>query len=218
MIQHDNIACGDARSGFLSTDNYQELQKFGINIKEKQKEKSKKRTKTRYLILKEFGRIIKRKKIVKKDTLTKKLKGAIGIILKFINVARQWTNKKINGTIDEFHHWKNQVKSKPSEIRLNETKQSSRYKLVEVRKQRGNKTIVIRKRIPIKHYHGKIKQHQKIVQQTLFDIQSESGRDFTSETRAIPDGQQKSSIWDIPIDFEDKKEKWKTFLDFWNGR
>ena len=218
MILHDNITCGNERSGFLSADNYQELQKFGINIKEKQKEKSKKRTKTRYLIFKEFGRTIGRKKIVKKDARTKKLKGAIGIILKFINITRQWTNKKINGTIDELHHWKKQVQSKSSEIRLNQTKQSSRYKLVEVRKQRGNKTIVIRKRIPIKHNNGEIKQHQKIVQQTLFDLQFEFGEDITCETRAIPDGQQKSSIWDMPFDSEEKKEKWKTFLDFWNGR
>jgi hypothetical protein len=186
------IACGNARSGFLSGDDYQELQKFGSNIKEKQ--------------------------MVKKEARTKKYKSAICRILKFINTTGQWTNKKLNGTIDRLHHWKKQVRSKSSEIRLNQTKQSPRYKLVEVRKQRGNKTIVIRKLIPIKYGNGEIKQHQKIVQQTLFDLQSEFGVDCTYETRAIPDRSLKSSIWDMPVESEEKTEKWKTFFDFWNGR
>ena len=218
MIRYADIACGDARSGFLSGDNYQELQKFGSNIKEKQKENSKKRAKTRYLIFKEFGRTIKEGRIVKKEARTKKYKSAIGRILKFINTTGQWTNKKLNGTIDGLHHWKKQARSESSEIRLNQTKQSPRYKLVEVRKQRGNKTIVIRKRILIKYGNGEIKQHQKIVQQTLFDLQFEFGGDCTYETRAIPDRQLKSSIWDMPVESEEKTEKWKTFFDFWNGR
>jgi hypothetical protein len=116
------------------------------------------------------------------------------------------------------HHWKKQVRSKSSEIQLTQTKQSPRYKLVEIRKQRGNKTIVIRKRIPIKYDNGEIKQHQKIVQQTLFDLQFEFGGDCIYETRAIPDRQLKSSIWDMPVESEEKTEKWKTFFDFWNGR
>jgi len=176
----------------LSGDNYQELQKFGSNIKEKQ--------------------------IVKKEARTRKYKSAIGRILKFIDTTGQWTNKKLNGTIDRLHHWKKQVRSKSSEIRLNQTKQSPRYKLVEVRKQRGNKTIVIRKLIPIKYGSGEIRQHQKIVQQTLFGLQSEFGKECTYETREIPDRQLKSSIWDIPVESEEKAEKWKTFFDFWNGR
>jgi len=199
---------------FLSGDNYQELQKFGSNIKEKQKEKSKKRTIARYLNFKEFGRTIKKKQIIKKEFRTRKYKGAISRILKFINTTGQWTNKKLNGTIDGLHHWKKQVRSKSSEIRLNQTKQSPRYKLVEVRKQRGNKTIVIRKRTPIKYGNGEIKQHQKIVQQTLFDLQFEFGGDSTYKTRAIPDRQLKSSIWDMPVESEEKTEKWKTFFDF----
>ncbi len=87
-----------------------------------------------------------------------------------------------------------------------------------MRKQRGNKTIVIRKRIPIKYDDGEIKQHQKIVQQTLFDLQFGFGGDNTYETRAIPDRRLKSSIWDVPVESEEKTEKWKTFFDFWNGR
>jgi hypothetical protein len=156
--------------------------------------------------------------MVKKEARIKKYKSAIGRILKFINTTGQWTNKKLNGTIDGLHHWKKQVRSKSPEIRLNQTKQSPRYKLVEVRKQRGNTTIVIRKRIPIKYGNGEIKQHQKIVQQTLFDLQSEFDGDCTYETRKIPDGQLKSSIWDMPAESEEKTEKWKTFFDFWNGR
>jgi len=74
----------------LSGDNYQELQKFGSNIKEKQKENSKKSAKTRYLNFKEFGRTIKEKQIVKKEARTKKYKSAIGRILKFINTTGQW--------------------------------------------------------------------------------------------------------------------------------
>lgn len=218
MILYVGIACGDARSGFLSGDNYQELQKFGSNIKEKQKENSKKRAKERYLIFKEFGRTIKERGIVKKEARTKKYKSAIDGILKFINTTGHWTNKKLNDTIDRLHHWKKQERSKSSEIRLNQTKQNPRYKLVEVRKQRGNTTIVIRKRIPIKYGNGEIKQHQKIVQQTLFDLQSEFGGDCTYETRNIPDGPLKSSIWDMPVESEEKTEKWKTFFDFWNGR
>jgi hypothetical protein len=203
---------------FLSGDNYQELQKFGSNIKEKQKENSKKRAKTRYLIFKKFGRTIKKERIVKKEARTKKYKSAISRILKFINTTGQWTNKKLNGTIDRLHHWKKQVRSKSSEIRLNQTKKNPRYKLVEVRKQRGNKTIVIRKRIPIKYGNGEIKQHQKIVQQTLFDLQFEFDGNCTYETREIPDRLLKSSIWDMPVESEEKTEKWKIFFDFWNGR
>ncbi len=218
MILYANVVCGDARSGFLSGDNYQELQKFGSNIKEKQKEKSRKRAIARYLNFKEFGRTIKEKQIVKKESRTRKYKCAISRILKFINATGQWTNKKLDGTIDILHHWKKRVRSKSSEIRLNQTKQSPRYKLVEVRKQRGNKTIVIRKRTPVKYGNGEIKQHQKIVQQTLFDLQFEFGGDSTCETRAIPDRQLKSSIWDVPVESEEKTEKWKTFFDFWNGR
>ncbi len=202
----------------MSGDNYQELQKFGSNIKEKQKENSKKRAKTKYLIFKEIGRTIKEKQIVKKESRTKKYEGAIGRILKFINTTEQWTNKKLNGTIDRLHHWKKQMRFKSSEIRLNQTKQNPRYKLVEIRKQRGNKTIVIRKRIPIKYDNGEIKQHQKIVQQTLFDLQFEFGGNCIYETRAIPDRQLKSSIWDMPVESEEKTEKWKTFFDFWNDR
>jgi hypothetical protein len=218
LILYADTACGDVRSGFLSGDGYQELQKFGSNIKEKQKENSKKKAKTRYLIFKEFGQIIKEKQIVKKESRIKKYKSAIGGILKFINTTEQWTNKKLNDTIDRLHHWKKQVRSKSSEIQLTQTKQSPRYKLVEIRKQRGNKTIVIRKRIPIKYGNGEIKQHQKIVQQTLFDLQFEFGGDCAFETRTIPDRQLKSSIWDMPVESEEKTEKWKTFFDFWNGR
>jgi hypothetical protein len=218
LILYADIACGDVRSDFLSGDNYQELQKFGSNIKEKQKENSKKKAKTRYLIFKEFGRTIKEKQIVKKESRNKKYKSAIGGILKFINTTEQWTNKKLNDTIDRLHHWKKQVRSKSSEIQLTQTKQSPRYKLVEIRKQRGNKTIVIRKRIPIKYDNGEIKQHQKIVQQTLFDLQFEFGGNCIYETRAIPDRQLKSSIWDMPVESEEKTEKWKTFFDFWNDR
>jgi len=218
LILYADIACGDVRSDFLSGDNYQELQKFGSNIKEKQKENSKKKAKTRYLIFKEFGRTIKEKQIVKKESRNKKYKSAIGGILKFINTTEQWTNKKLNDTIDRLHHWKKQVRSKSSEIQLTQTKQSPRYKLVEIRKQRGNKTIVIRKRIPIKYGNGEIEQHQKIVQQTLFDLQYEFGGNCVYETRAIPDRQLKSSIWDMPVESEEKTEKWKTFFDFWNGR
>jgi len=218
LILYADIACGDVRSDFLSGDNYQELQKFGSNIKEKQKENSKKKAKTRYLIFKEFGRTIKEKQIVKKESRNKKYKSAIGGILKFINTTEQWTNKKLNDTIDRLHHWKKQVRSKSSEIQLTQTKQSPRYKLVEIRKQRGNKTIVIRKRIPIKYDNGEIKQYQKIVQQTLFDLQFEFGGNCIYETRAIPDRQLKSSIWDMPVESEEKTEKWKTFFDFWNDR
>jgi len=202
----------------LSGDNYKELQKFGLTIKDKQKENSKKKAKTRYLIFKEFGRAIKHGRILKKEVLTNKYKAAIGRILKSINVTRHWTNKKLNGNIDRFHHWKKQMRSKPSEMRLNQIKQSPRYKLVEVSKQRGNKTIVIRKRIPIKYENGEINQNQKIFQQTLFDLESEFDGSCNYEKRNKTYGQLKSSIWDMPVEFEEKTEKWKTFFDFWNGR
>lgn len=186
-------------------------------MKEKQKEISKKGVKKRYLISKESGHINKGKRIVKKEVRTKKCKSEIGRILMFINTTGQWTNKKLSGIIDRLHHLKKQMQDRSSEMQLNQTKQSRRYKLVEVRKQRGNKTIVIRRRIPIKYDDKRIEQHQKIVQQTLFDLQSEFCGDCTYETRTIPDGQLKSSIWDITIESEEKTEKWKTFFDFWNG-
>jgi len=212
----DDKACANERSDFLSGDNYQELQNFGLNIKEKQKEDTTKRVKTKYLIFKEFVRTINENMIEKREVNTKKWCNAIVGTSNFINTTGQRANKKLNEIVDRLHHCKKQVQAKSSNVQLNKTKKIPRYKLVEVRKQRGNKTIVIRRIIPIKYDEKRIEKHQKVVQQTLFDLQSEFDGNCAYEVRTIPDRHLKSSIWDMPIESGEKTEKWKTIFDFWN--
>ena len=73
-----------------------------------------------------------------------------------------------------------------------------RFRLIETRKQRGNKTIIIRQRVRVR-LQEEI-QSSRTIQKTLIDpsIQNQKSLYFS---------QSKPSIWDIPIDHENDKPK-----------
>lgn len=194
----------------MSGEDYQDLQKFGANIKDRPNSISKKKIKL--LNSEKLNRITKghnKEKKIRKKKLQVKTKN----ISKLVTVTKQWINIKLNAVVDRKHRREKQRGSVFSKTQPKYKKQSPRYRLIETRKQKGNKTIVIRKRVLIKSNNGEA-QHQGIRQKTLFEF----GGDYFQGIGAMSDRQPNSSIWDMPVETEEKTEKWKTFLDLWHGR
>lgn len=82
-------------------------------------------------------------------------------------------------------------------------KPQSRFRLIETRKQRGNKTIIIRRRVRIRLQEEV--QKSRTIQKTLIDpsIQNQKSLHFS---------QFKPSIWDMPIDHENDKQNFLIYL------
>lgn len=194
----------------MSGEDYQDLQKFGANIKDMPNGISK--IKIRLLNSEKSNRITndhnKEQKLHKKKFQVKTKN-----ISKLVTATRRWANKKLNMVVDRKHKREKQKGSVFLKIQPKYKKQNPRYRLIETRKQKGNKTIVIRKRVLIKSNNDKA-QHQGIRQKTLFEF----GGDYFQGIGATSDRQPNSSIWDMPIETEGKTEKWKTFLDLWHSR
>jgi len=193
-------------------EDYQDLQKFGTNIKDRSNSTPKKKVKIKLFNSGKLNQITKgffKEKKICKNILKNKTKN----ISKIINISRQWANKKLNAIDEKDNRREKQKDSIFSKTKSKYTKQCLQYRLIETRKQRGNKTIVIRKRIPIKPNNGEV-QIQGIGQKTLFEFGCDNS-ELIVGTSYKP---KISSIWDVPIENEEKKGKFKIFFDFWNGR
>ncbi len=196
----------------MSGEDYQDLQKFGTKIKDRSNSTPKKKVRIKLINSEKLNQItkgsFKEKKIIKNIIQNKTKK-----ISKIVTVSGQWANKKLNTIADKGNRREKQKNSIFSKTKPKYTKQCLQYRLIETRKQRGNKTIVIRKRIPIKPNNCEV-QIQGIGQKTLFEF----GCDYSESIGGTSYKPTISSIWDVPVETEEKKEKFKIFLDFWNGQ
>lgn len=177
----------------------QDLQKFGQNIENDRKKNPDKKVKARRHKSKKLIESIKK--------LKKKCYGAITKLSKIIIAGAQQTNKQLYSTIRQIRQWQ-QIRSTYLQVRQRRCAQYPCYKLVETRKQHRNKTIVIRKRVPVK-FNDKS-------QQTIFRLSSDFCENGNSENKETTDKHLKKSIWDAPVKLEEEKEKWKIF-DFWGN-
>jgi hypothetical protein len=183
----------------LSDAGVQDLQKFGQNIENGQKKNSDKKVKARRHKSKKLIEFIKK--------LKKKCYGAITKLSKIIIAGAQQTNKQLHSIIRQIRQWQ-QIKSTYLQVRQRQCVQYPCYKLVETQKQHGNKTIVIRKRVPVKLNDRS--------QQTIFRLPSDFCENYNLENKGTTGKHLKKSIWDVPVKFEEGKEKWKIF-DFWRN-
>ena len=192
----------------MSGEDYQDLQKFGTNIKDKSNNISKIKLKKKLLNSEKLNRTTKgsnKEKKICKNKLLVKTKN----ISKLVTVAGKWANKKLNPAVDKDYRLEKRKGSIISKTQSKHTKKGLQYRLIETRKQRGNKTIVIRKRILVKPSNGEL-QLQGIKQKTLFEY----GCDYSQVSGDTSYKQSFSSIWDMPVEIEEKKEKYKKFLYF----
>ena len=177
----------------------QDLQKFGQNIENRQKKNSDKKVKAKRYKSKKLIEYVK--------NLKKKCYGAITKLSKITIAGAQQANKQLYGIIRQIRQWP-QIRSTYLQVRQRQCVHYPCYKLVETQKQRGNKTIIIRKRVPVKFNDGN--------QQTIFRLPSGLCEDYNSENKETTGKHLKKSIWDMPIKLEEGKEEWKIF-DFWKN-
>lgn len=168
-------------------DNLIALRKFGTNVQSNKKSNpSRFRNKFK----------LKKKKSAKKKKFTHQRMKLTNLMTRFY--------RRINGlTKYQFLKMRNIIfNGLPKKSKLN--KPQSRFRLIETRKQRGNKTIIIRRRVLVRSQEEI--QTSRTIQKTLIDpsIQNQKSLYFS---------QSKPSIWDIPIDHENDKPK---FFDIFN--
>ena len=177
----------------------QDLQKFGQNIENRKKKNSDKKVKAK-------GH--KSKKLIESiKNLKKKCYGVLIKLSKITIAGAQQANKQLYSIIRQIRQWQ-QIRSTYLQVRQRQCVHYPCYKLVETQKQRGNKTIIIRKHVSVKFNDGN--------QQTIFRLPSDLYEDCNSENKETTGKHLKKSIWDVPINIEEGKEKWKIF-DFWKN-
>ena len=160
----------------MNANEFQDLQKFGSNIEKITDEIIKKKPKK---INNLFVSFFKR--------MYKKIKSSFIKIKNWLIFKRDLSIIKRNFTIKY-------------------NKKGYSYKIIETKKQRGNKTVIIRKRIP---FYFDINSYKS-------DLNNINGVFYLSEKDRNTDDLEhyflvKKSIWDFPI--EDKK--FRDFVFFW---
>ena len=162
-------------------DNLNALRKFGSNMQNNKKPKP-----SRFRNKFKLNKKTSAKK--KKFTLQRiKLKN---LMTRFYRRINRQTNHPFQKMKNIYFNWV------PKKSKLK--KPQSRFRLIETRKQRGNKTIIIRQRVRIRSQEEV--QKSRTIQKTLIDpsIQNQKSLHFS---------QSKPSIWDIPINHENEKPK-----------
>lgn len=170
----------------MNADDFKELKKFGTCIE-----------KTNEEIIKEKPK----KKINLKIFLRK-------IYNLFISFFR-WLYIKTKSIFIKIKNWftfKKDLRKIKKSIKFRSKKKDLGYKIVETKKQRGDKTIIIRKRVPfsfdIDSYKSKLNANHSV-----FYLSENDRNATTSEYYYFV----KKSIWDFPI--QDKKLR--NFVLFW---
>jgi len=163
----------------LSDNEFKDLQNFGKVIEKKPENNTK-------VIVKEKKNFYKQLKpvfsYIKKKTLILATK-----LLKYTIIASKGIYKKIKST-------------KLPKLRT----QNYAYKIVETKKQRRNKTIIVRKRVPYKYDHLGLNPKKSNLG-TLFYLSFKE--DSNQETKSEAYTRLKDSVWDFPI--KNKKRKIK---------
>ena len=90
-------------------------------------------------------------------------------------------------------------------FKFKNTKKSYSYKIIEIKKQRGNKTIIIRKRVPFLNINNYKYNLNNI--NGMFYLSKKDRNTKDSEHYFIV----KKSVWDFPID----DKKFRYFNLFW---
>jgi len=117
--------------------------------------------------------------------------------------------KKIKSSFIKIKNWlifKRDLSIIKRNFTIKYNKKGYSYKIIETKKQRGNKTVIIRKRIP---FYFDINSYKS-------DLNNINGVFYLSEKDRNTDDLEhyflvKKSIWDFPI--EDKK--FRDFVFFW---
>ena len=161
----------------MSDNEFKDLQNFGKTIEKKPED-------TKKIIVKEKRNLSTQIKPIilylKKKTLNIVIR-----LIKYIMATSKWTHKKIKSI--EF---------------LKHNTQKKVYKIVETKKQRRNKIIIIRKRVPFK-YDPLEPYHKKANIGTIFYLSFKGDNDI--ETKAEAYTILKDSIWDFPTEKRRRK-------------
>jgi hypothetical protein len=162
----------------LNADEFQELKKFGTGIEKTNQEIIKKEPK---------------KKINLKNFLRK--------IYKLIISFFRWLHIKTKSTLIKIKNWlafKKDLRKIKKSIRFRYKRKDLGYKIVETKKQRGNKTVITRKRVPFYFDINSYKSELNNIS-GIFYLSEKDKNAATSEYCYFV----KKSIWDFPV--HDKK-------------
>jgi len=168
-------------------DNLIALQNFGTKIQDTQKSKTS-----------VFKLIENKKTSIKQKRFDFKIKKLVNWLIRYCRRPNWLTRSCLPkmGNI-KLSSLSNKSKSK---------KLQSRFRLIETRKQRGNKTIIVRRRVRIRSLDQI--PTRTTIQKTLID-------DLSIQNKSLYNMQSRPSIWDIHIDHENEKP---TFFDIFNER
>jgi len=178
----------------LSDNEFKDLQNFGKTI-EKKPENTKK------IIVKERKDFSKKIKpifsILKKKVLVFGIK-----LIKNTIATGEWTHKKIKAIVNRAK----QLNAHPKKIKFTQKPkqkiQKNAYKIVETKKERRNKIIIIRKRVPFK-YDPLEPYHKKANIGTIFYLSFKGDNDIETKSEAYTI--LKDSIWDFPTEKRRRK-------------
>jgi len=172
----------------LSDNEFKDLQNFGKIIEKKPEKNTKVIVKEKKDFSKKFKPVFS---ILKKKVLV------FGIKLIKITIATgEWIRKKIKTIVNRAkqrnaHRKKIKFAQKPKQ-----KIQKSAYKIVETKKERRNKTIITRRRIPI-DYNPLELQPKKTDLGALFYLTFKN--DNAQEANPEAYTRLKNSVWDFPI-------------------
>ena len=173
----------------MNANEFQDLQKFGSNIEKITDE------------------------IIKKESKKNNLKYLFKCFLKKINNLFvsffKWMYIMIKSSFIKIKQcliFKRDLRIIKRNFTIKSNKKGYSYKIIETKKQRGNKTVIIRKRVP---FYFDINSYKS-------DLNNIAGVFYLSEKDRNTDCSEhyflvKKSIWDFPI--EDKK--FRNFVFFW---
>ena len=174
----------------MSADEFQELKKFATGIEKTNQEVVKKEPK-------------------KKNNLKFLFKIFLRKIYTFFISFLKWTYIKTKTILIQLKKWisfKKDLRKIKKNMKLRFKKKDISYKIVETKKQKGNKTIITRKRVP---FYFDINSYKS-------ELSNMHGVFYLSEKEKDTKNSEyyyfvKKSIWDFPV--QDKKLR--NFVLFW---
>jgi len=168
-------------------DNLIALQNFGTKIRDTQKSKPS-----------GFKFIVNKKTSIKEKRFNFKIKKLANRLISYCRKPN-WLNRSC---FPKMRNIKFRGLSKNSKSK----NLQSRFRLIETRKQRGNKTIIVRRRVRVRSLDQI--STRTTIQKTLID-------DLSIQNKSLYNMQSRPSIWDIHIDHENEKP---IFFDIFNER
>ena len=178
----------------MSDNEFKDLQNFGKTIEKKPENTKKIIVKEKENYSKQFKPIFS---ILKKKVLVFGIK-----LIKNTIATGEWTHKKIKTIVNRAK----QRNTLPKKIKFTQKPkqkiQKNAYKIVETKKERRNKTIIIRRRIPI-DYNPLELQPKKTDLGALFYLTFKN--DNAQETKHEAYTILKDSIWDFPTEKRRRK-------------